>query len=366
LRENPLPGKIVLAYEREPTYFAAAGIEGPFHQTLVARDAATGEVLGCANRSVRSLFVNGEARPVGYMSQLRLDPRLRRGLRLARCLIRAFELYRTLHADGRAPFYLMSLVADVADAVDVANAAGKDRARRLLTRGLPGFPRLRLSARLVTYAIHLGRPRRPLPLPPGLRLEWGSEARLPALLDCLERNGRRRQFAPAWTRETLCQPEATPGLEATDFAVALSGERVVGCLAVWDQSAVKQTVVRGYSGALARWRAPLNLVAPLAGWPRLPAPGTALRSCYASHRAIDGDAPAVFAALLCALYNRAVVRGAAYLLIGLDAADPLRSVLTGYRTLPYLSDLYLAAWEDGEAAASQVDGRLAGPEIAVL
>jgi len=107
-------------------------------------------------------------------------------------------------------------------------------------------------------------------------------------------------------------------------------------------------------------------------WPRSPAgrgsppPGTALRSCYASHRAIDGDAPAVFAALLRALYNRAVVRGAAYLLIGLDAADPLRSVLTGYRTLPYLSDLYLAAWEDGEAAASQVDGRLAGPEIAVL
>jgi len=100
LRENPLPGKIVLAYEREPSYFAAAGLEGPFHQTLVARDVATGEVLGCANRSVRSLFVNGEARPVGYMSQLRLHPRLRRGLRLARCLVRAFELYRTLHADG--------------------------------------------------------------------------------------------------------------------------------------------------------------------------------------------------------------------------------------------------------------------------
>jgi hypothetical protein len=288
------------------------------------------------------------------MSQLRFHPRLRQGMGLARFLSRAFGLFRALHEDGRAPFYLVSVVA------------GNDPARRLLTSGLPGFPQLRPLGRLETLAIHLGRLRRPLPLPGGLRLEEGSEALLPAVLACLDRNGRRRQLAPRWTAEILCQPDSTPGLAAADFLLVLDGERVVGCLAAWDQSRVKQLVVRGYAGALAGWRPLLNLLAPLGGWPRLPAPGTGLRSCYASHLAIDGDDRAVFAALLRSVYNRAAGRGCRLLMIGLDADDPLRSALAGYRATSYPSDLYLAAWEDGEAAAAEVDGRLPGPEIALL
>jgi hypothetical protein len=350
LRETPLPGPVSLSYEREPSYFAAAALEDPGQQTIVARDGATGEILGCANRSVHTLYVNGEARPVGYLSQLRCHPRLRRGMGLARSVSKAFALYRALHEDGRAPFYLLSIVA------------GNDPARRLLTGGLPGWPQLRPCARLVTYAIHLGRPRRPLPLPGTLRLDHGSAERLPAILDCLERNGPRRQFAPCWTRETLCGH----GLAAEDFLIVRDRERVVGCLAAWDQRAVKQTVVRGYSGALGRWRPLLNLLAPLGGWQRLPAPGTALRSSYATHRTADGDDPAVFAALLRALYNRAVLRGDGYLLIGFDEADPWRAVLSGYRATPYISDLYFAAWEDGEEAVSRIKGRLVGPEIALL
>jgi hypothetical protein len=354
LRENPLPGRIALSFEREPSYFAASALEGPFQQTIVARDAGTGEVLGCASRSARRRFVNGEARPVGVMSQLRIHPRLRRGMGLARFLSRAFALFRALHQDGRAPFYLVSIVA------------GNAPARRLLTSGLPGFPRLRTLGPLATYAIQLGRPRRPLPLPRGLRLERGSEARLPALLDCLDRNGRRHQLAPCWTAETLCRPGSTPGLAAADFLLALDGERVVGCLAAWDQSAVKQLVVRGYGGALAAWRPLLNLAAPLGGWPRLPPPGSPLRSCYASHRAVDGDDPEVLAALLRAVYNLAVGRRLGVLAIGFGAADPARAVVAGYRSTAYASDLYLAAWEDGEGAAAGVDGRLPGPEIALL
>jgi hypothetical protein len=385
LRENPLPGRIALSYEREPSYFRAAAVEGPHHQTVVARDEASGEVLGCANRSVRQLFVNGEVRPVGYMSQLRLHPRLRRGLVQARCLARAWELYRELHRDGRAAFYLMSIVA------------GNERARRLLTSGLPGFPTVRACGRLVTSAIHLGRPRRPLPLAPGLRLARGGERLMPAIAACLARNGSRRQFAPHWTAETLCRPAHTPGLAPEDFFVVIAdsadsadsadianqrggrrepqerggrgerGERVVGCLAAWDQSAVKQTVVRGYSGALAHWRKPLNLLAPLTGLPRLPAPGTELRSCFASHRAVDGDSGAVFAALLRAVYNHAALRRHRYLTLCLGESDPWRAVLRRYRTFPYPSELYLAAWEqEGQAAADRVDGRLPGVEAALL
>jgi hypothetical protein len=356
-----MPGRIALSYEREPRYFRAAALEGPFHQTLVARAAGTGEIVGCASRAVRTLWVNGSPQPVGYMSQLRFHPRVRQGMSVARCLARSFSLYRSLHEDGRAPYYLLSIVA------------GNRPAQRLLASGLPGFPRLHPYARLFTHAIPIGRPRRPLPLPPGLRLARGSAALLPAILDCLARNGARRQLAPVWTAENLCQPRATPGLAPEDFFVVLSAEgKVAGCLAGWDQRAVKQTVVRGYSGALARWRRLLNLMAPLGGWPELPEPGTALRSRYASHRAIDEDAgddsdgTAVFAALLRALYNQGVERGDGYLVLGFGEGDPLSAALRPYRSLSYASQLYLAAWEDGEAAVAALDGRVPGPEVAVL
>jgi hypothetical protein len=355
LRENPLPGPIALSYEREPCYFGAAVVEGPFHQVVVARDEQTGEVVGCANRSVRALFVNGEVQPVGYLSHMRLHPQWRRGVYPARYTAKAFALFRALHDDRRAAFYLMSIVP------------GNHPARRLLTSGLPDFPRLHAGGRLVSCAIHVGRPRRPLSPGDGLRLARGSEALLPGIVECLDRYGRRRQFAPHWTLDTLCRPEHTPGLAAEDFYVALDGERVAGCLAVWDQRAFKQTVVRGYAASLERWRRPLNHMSALTGWPRLPDPGTELRCSFASHRAVDGDDPRIFAALLRALYNHAAgERRCRYLMIGFGEADPWRAVLRDYRTLPYPSDLYLAGWDDSEAAISQVDGRLPAPEIAVL
>ena len=310
---------------------------------------------------MRDLYVNGSPQPVGYMSHWRVHPRIRRSIVLANALSRAFALYRALDADRRAPFYLTSLIA------------GNRPAERLLTRGLPGFPTLHPFSDLTTFAIPLGRPRRAPELPAGLRLERGSEALLPGILDCLARNGARRQLAPVWTAETLCREEHTPGLAPEDFFVARNGERVVGCLAAWNQKSFKQTVVRGYSGALARFRKPLNLLARLAGRLPLPDPGTPLRSSFASHRAIDGDEKPVFAALLGAVARHAHERGDSFLLIGFAPADPLRAVASGSRraalgsgAIPYRSRLYLAAWPEGEGEIARVDARIPGPEAALL
>src|SRR5262245_30508944 len=64
LRENPFEGSISLSFEREPDYFKAASVEGPFHQTMVVFESGTGEIMGMGDRSVRPLWVNGEVREV--------------------------------------------------------------------------------------------------------------------------------------------------------------------------------------------------------------------------------------------------------------------------------------------------------------
>ncbi len=350
LRENPMAGLISLSFEREPNYFDASAIESNFHQTLVARATESGEIIGVGNRSVRKMFVNGVAQDVGYMSQLRIHPKYGKGLYLARGLAQGFKLYRALHADGRAPFYLMSIIEDNLPA------------RRLLTSGLPDYPCAKEYARLFTYAIYPTRRKRDLPLPRSLRLARGDEKYTKNIVNCLNRNNARKQFAPLLTCDSLFICDLSPA----DFVLALDGERVVGCLALWDQSAFKQTVVRGYSETLARWHKWINVFARFGFFPYLPEPNTHLRHSYASHLAIDDDDPAIFAALLRALYNHNLERGFSYFMLGLAEANPFREAVKAYRPLTYISQIYLVTWEDGLNAVSQVDTRLPAPEIAIL
>ena len=350
LRENPMQGSISLSFEREPNYFNASRIEGPFHQTLVARESGTTEIIGVGNRSLRPMFVNGKVQEIGYMSQLRIHPKYGKGLYLARGLAQGFKLYHDLHKDGRAPFYLMSVIEDNLPA------------RRLLTSGLPNYPHAQEYTRMFTYAIYPVRRKRALSFPRSLRLIRGSDKYANGIVDCLNRNGVCKQFAPYWTCDSLF----TSNLSPSDFFIVLDAESVVGCLACWDQNAFKQTVVRGYSGSLARWRKLLNAFSRFGGWPYLPEPNTLLRHSYASHLAIDNDDPIVFAALLRALYNHNLKRAYSYFMIGLAESNPFRKVVEVYRPWKYISQIYLVTWEDDDDAVAQVDSRPPALEIALL
>lgn len=355
LRENPLPGAISLSYEREPDYFVAARMEGTLSQTLLLEEESTGELIGAGARILCPMYVNGEACEVGYMGHLRADRQRQWGMSLARRLARSFLIFRELHADGRVPFYLMSMID------------GNLPARRLLTAGLPGMPSAHRYSRLFTYAISPRTPRPEIRLPRGLRLERGSPEHVPAMIDCLQRNGARQQFFPHWSGENLFTPERTPNLNPGDFFLVMHDSRVVGCLALWDQTPFKQTVVRAYSGAMARAVPWIDLLSHFANVPPLPPVGTRLHYAYASHLAVDGDEPSIFSALLRAVYNETARRGFDYFVIGLSEGNPLRPVLArSYLHITYPSQLYLMAWEDGLDALARVDGRTPGTEIAIL
>ena len=355
LRDNPMPGSISLTFEREPDYFIAAGLDGALSQTVVSIDETTGECQAMGARSLRPVYLNGEVQEIGYLGHLRVDLHRPWGLSLARQFARSFAKFHGLHEDGRVPFYLASIISDNLPA------------RRLLTAKMPGMPLASEYARMFTYAVSPRRMRRELSLPGGLRLERGTLEHVPEIAGCLQRNGARRQFAPHWLVQDLCTPARTPNLHPEDFLLAVYGSRVVGCLAVWDQTPFKQTMVRGYSGKMARWRPLINLLARVIDVPYLPEINAAFPYCYACHLAIDDDDPHLFCRLLRAACNETVRRGFNYFMIGLSEANPLRPLLTrNYLHITYPSQLYLVAWEDGLDAAAQVDRRLPGLEIAVL
>ncbi len=136
LRDNPMPGKVSLSLEREPHYFADAGLPGESKQTIVARDG--GRLVCAGSCAIRQRFVNGTPRRVGYLGGLRLDARHAGRFDILR---RGYEFFHELQTDSPADFYFTSIVAD------------NERARKFLERGLPGMPRYEFVGEFVTMLL---------------------------------------------------------------------------------------------------------------------------------------------------------------------------------------------------------------------
>lgn len=352
LRDNPMPGRLSLTFEREPNFFLAAGIEGDLHQTVVAIDPATGNVAGLASRSAREAFVDGEVTRLGYLSQARVDPAYRGKTVLAG----GWARMRELHEAEPVPLYVTTIIAD--------NAL----ARRILEKDRPTKPCYRPRGELHTLALVPRRQRLRTLLSGGLEVRRARDDMLPEIARCLQRNYRRYQFAPVWTADALADPVRCRGLRPSDFLVALRAERIVGCLAIWDQQAFKQSVVRGYSRGLRVARPLLNAVSRVAPLPRLPAVGEAIAHAYLTHAASDDDEPLALVRLVERALHEVHGRGLSYVTMGLCSTNPmLEPVRRRFRPIVYRSIVYVVYWPDGEERVSKLSaGRVPHLEVGVL
>ena len=344
LREQAMPGRIRLALTRDPDFSIGCAATGEQHHVVVARAVESGDVVGVACRSTRQVFLNGHECRIGYLSQLRVDDRFH-----GRWLVsRGFALLEQIDRQDPVPLYLASIV----DGNEAASGVLVRRRRRR-------FPEFREAARYCTLALPVSA-RRPARGPD--EIVRGSVDQITELVSFLRAGGARYQLATAWTAERLRALDAL-GLGLQDIVIARRSGRIAGVMALWDQSAYKQAIVRGYSG----W---LKAIAPM----MLPRVGQEIRSAYASLICMGDDDALLFGRLLREVVNLAAARGLVYLLVGLDARDPLLNVVrayvgAGFRRLShvsYPSRLYLASWSNGEGCHAQLDDRLTRLDLATL
>lgn len=352
LADNPVPGQVTVTYEREPDYFLGCGTMGRFFQVLVARRQPGGEVAAVATRTTRPLFVNGQIEEVGYIGQLRVDERFR-----GRWLVSSgFRYFHHLHSDGRVAGYITTIIE------------GNTQAQGLLVeRARRNFPVYREVDRLCTLAIILRKPDR-------LRSAWcvaprttvASPADLPTIIAFLRQHGAAKQFFPVYAEDDFCHSPTTLGFRLEDFVLARQHGEIVGVMGLWDQSSFKQTIVRTYDGPLRRFRPLYNAWLRLSGAQPLPSPGQPIHFAYASFICLAGNNPDLFGVLLQEVYNLAVARGYAYLMVGLSTRDPLLRVAQKYAHIPYYSRLYTVCWPDEAAFHEKLDQRIPYIEIASL
>lgn len=339
MARDEMKGNMGLSFRREPDYFLGCGVQGYQSQIMKCTDSQTGRIVGLGARHTKHLFVNGVTTRIGYLSDLRGDPDVRKRTLLAR----GYAFLRELHVADHLPLYF-SIILD-----------GNDEAVANLTTARAGLPIYEKRGRIRTPAIHLDRRKPELPCD-GVTIRKATASVMPQVFEFLNRENANKQFAPDYRDQTVGSPQL-PGLTPEDFYIAYRGEQIVGCVAAWDQSGFRQTHVESYSGSLRTVRPFYNIAARISSLHALPAPGEKVPYLYLSMIATEDNRKDIFAALLRTVYRDQ--RGCDYhfLIAGLHEQDPLSQVLDDYRNIDAGGSLYLIYYPEDAAYVSKLDDR---------
>jgi hypothetical protein len=324
-------GRIGLAYNRRPDALASFLLEGDPVEVIVCRDGTKGRVAGLGVSAVRSLFVNGLPREVGYLCGLRARPEY---IRATTVLHRGYARLRELEA--RPPsFFLTSILEE------------NLYARRLLEKKRPFMPVYAPLCAYTVFAMATGSlPRRAAER--GVRPASASD--LTRLVSFLCDHGKGQQFFPVVAENSLGRPPFTT-LRVEDFLLCEREGRIAAAAALWDQRSYRQFRVTGYGGLL-RLARPLSGLLPLWGLPALPRAGEDVGYLTLCLMAVSGNDPALFEQLLQGAI--AAAHRVPVLVAGVAAGHPLEAVLAARRHISYRSRIYLVFWPEQGAAASAV------------
>lgn len=334
---TPMEGGMRLAFERDPSFLDALRVQGDVAQVIICEDTSTGEIIAIGTRCLADAFVNGAPQRVGYLSDLRILPKWRKGTVLAR----GWKFLRSLDEDGLVDLYHTAIFAENADA------------KSALTRARAGVPQYHPLGGFITAGIHPSRSMPPES--PRLRITRGTASDLPRVLEFLNAHNATRQFAPAHRLADFAPGGRWRDFRAGDFFLVHNGSKLRAVAGVWDQSAFKQTRVLGYTG---RWRWLYHLsqfthrFLPV---PRLPSPGEHFRFGYGCFVACPSQDPEVFRLLVHAMRHEASKRGWMHLLLSLHQSDPLFPVLEGIPHTPFRGEFF---WLAPQGTGSALHARL--------
>ena len=352
LRNTPMNGAISLIFQRDPSFFYTKYFDGFFHQTIIGTDKKNGKKFGLTKRSIQKLFINGTIVNVGYLSLMRIIKEYQTGFPA----IRGYQFVRELHRDKQTQFYFTSILKNNTVAL------------KLLKSGLRGLPKYQKYTNYCTRSIPIKDKLIKIKKKDSYTVSKLSDSDRLEIVIFLNDYGKKHQFYPVWTKEKLFNSDYTPGLSSENMVVAKYNNKIVGCMAIWDQRLFRQTIVKQYGktlSRLARFGVPLL---KLFGFPELPKTNQQLKNCFLSHIAIYENDPDIFKLLLSSCYNLLVDEDIDYMMIGLSDLHPLNGLIDSiFFNIPTYSTIYLVSFpEDNINPLKIIDDRFPGIEVATL
>lgn len=290
----PMGGSISVALERDPDYFAGAGVQNAAPRVFVGRDNQTGRITGTFSVGTRPVYVNRRITEVPYFCDLRILPEYRNGTLLARG-------YRFVRDAVLKDTYAQTLI--VADNLEAVTA---------LTEGRGGLPVYYPFGRYSTLAIPSSREK------PPASVRRAIEDDLPAILEFSRNEAPRRQFYPHYSFDFLSP--YFRGARIQDLFLFFDGQDLAGMCGVWNQKEFKSSRIAAYSPALRIVRPLYNLFAAVTQSIPLPPEGSLLEYSFIYSLLVRNDDARIFRDLLRAVRSSGLSN---LYLLGLDESDPL-------------------------------------------
>lgn len=313
LRENGFPGWVEMAIEREPSFFAGAGIVGEDWAVIASEEK---DVVGMYTASVLPVHVDGAAEDVGYLGGLRVTPRHRRRIRHLRG---GYASIRPLaRAETTVPWWFTSVSAE------------NRVARRLLESGIQGLPVYEPLGGYVTVALSSARGK--------ARGLWrrATDADLQRIVEFHNERARRFQLSPALSERVIRR------IGAESFRIHEKAGEVHAVCALWDQRQFKQVVARRYRQPIAALLPAYNALATVLRRPVLPRAGRSLEHTFVSFLAVDDEVLTKAEALFQDLLDGCATPIAS---LGVHAGNPILEVLQRFAPIRYESCIYAVAFD---------------------
>ena len=350
-----MDAELSLSIRRAPTVDAMYALHASAWDSWVVA-SADGSIAGMGSALVRDGWLDGRMARVGYLGDLRLSGPAEGRMLLDRSFGPILEEARARHG---VEYWLTAIIASNARARRALTVQTERAARR-------GRPRYTLLREFDIRSLHLVLPR---PLKRSrFAVRRATAADISAIAELLDRDARARPFGyPMPERELRRRLASWPGLGIESFHVAEDPSLgIVGVVAPWDASPVKETVVTGYEGRMRRVRSFHDMAARALGRPRLPTPGVAFRYQYLTHLAVPSGDHGVLRALLESAYRSARREGFHFLSACAPADDPLDGAYRGYLTTNLRAQLYLVTLPDTPIPAALGTGPMPGFEMALV
>ncbi|MDO8659832.1 MAG: hypothetical protein Q7K54_04520 [Candidatus Parcubacteria bacterium] len=330
LHDNPIVGSISIAFENEPSYFLSSLVGNEFSETIICEDEENQKVVALLTKSIKNAYINGIENKVGYLNNLRVDKKYRG----RKVVSNAWNLFHEVHQRGGVPYYLTSIIKD------------NHNAKRALLSKKTGKPQFIKIGDYTTFVINLYKKKRELV--GGLEVARASADDLDEIIDCLNRNGRKKQFYPCYKKEDFINSQKLRDFRIQDFFIAKKKNRIVGVVGAWNQIGFKQVVVKEYRNGMKIFKPFYNFCAKIFSFSPLPEINHSFNCLYLSFIAVDDNDKDIFRAIIRRIYNRFLGKQYSYLTLGLANNDFLSDVAREFFSIKYESEIYLVTYKERE------------------
>jgi hypothetical protein len=310
-RHCPSRGRLDMYSDRYPDFFAMTRQQGERSHVWVA-ESLQGDLVASAIFIERSEELDGRTIKVLHFGDLRIHPAVRR----TRVSAKMIQIYSDLLKRGNFQRGVVEILK--------SNAA-PSRANTLLRNEM----HIQSEAHVTMFKLF---PIFNYKISKDWTYRQASERDLPALSKLLQDSYKNTRGAPNFSLEWLVaatQKHSSFNLSHILLAINHSGE-ISACLGLWDQSALRKTIVLRYSRILKFFVRLLALLGFLWKLPPLPKAGRSLHFSYLRWMAFRADEPLAMKSLLRYALRKTRDDGTKqFLVVGMSEGDRLRPALSG-------------------------------------